>query len=136
MKRIVYKNSTRSEAVKVLNEMLREMDLSKSWVVSIDELKKRRTSSQNAFLWVCYSEMLRAAPEQLGGFTEDDLHQYFLGKKFGVEHLDGLEGGYSRPRKRSSNLNKQEFSDYLEFLSAEAANLGIIIPEPRGAADL
>jgi hypothetical protein len=80
--------------------------------------------------------MLRAAPEQLGGFTEDDLHQYFLGKKFGVEHLDGLEGGYSRPRKRSSNLNKQEFSDYLEFLSAEAANLGIIIPEPRGAADL
>jgi hypothetical protein len=35
--------------------MLREMDLSKSWVVSIDELKARRTSSQNAFLWVCYA---------------------------------------------------------------------------------
>lgn len=130
MKRIIYKNSTRAEAVRILNEMLRELDLKKSWLVSISEFKARRSTSQNAYLWVCYSEILRAGGEMLGGYTEDDLHEYFLGRKFGVERLEGLPGGYSRPMKRSSNLTKTEFSEYLEFLSAEAANLGIIIPEP------
>lgn len=136
MKRIIYRGSTKSEAVKILNEMLREVDLTKSWVVSVDELKARRTSSQNAYLWVCYSEIKRAGGEALSTYSEEDLHEYFLGRKFGVEQLEGLPGGYSRPRRRSSQLSKTEFADYLEFLSAEAASLGIIIPEPRGAGDL
>jgi hypothetical protein len=35
-----------------------------------------------------------------------------------------------RPLKRSSALNKQEFSDYLLFLETRCMDMGIIIPEP------
>jgi hypothetical protein len=39
-----------------------------------------------------------------------------------------------RPIKRSSKLNKQEFSDYLLFLETRCADMGIVIPEPVYAA--
>jgi hypothetical protein len=35
-----------------------------------------------------------------------------------------------RPIKRSSKLNKQEFSDYLLFLETRCMEMGIDIPAP------
>jgi hypothetical protein len=35
-----------------------------------------------------------------------------------------------RPLKRSSALDKQEFSDYLLFLETKCLDMGIVIPEP------
>ena len=35
-----------------------------------------------------------------------------------------------RPLKRSSTLNKQEFTDYLMFIEAKCVDMGIVIPQP------
>ena len=67
----------------------------------------------------------------LAGWQRDDLHEYFLGECFGWETLQGFGRKRMRPLKRSSALNKQEFTDYLEFISQRCAELGIVIPEPE-----
>jgi hypothetical protein len=36
-----------------------------------------------------------------------------------------------RPVMRSSQMTKQQFSDYLDWLSAKCADMGIVIPEPN-----
>jgi len=72
----------------------------------------------------------RGGGEALRGWNRDDLHDYFLGECFGWETLEGFGRKRMRPLKRSSALNKQEFSDYLLFLETKCMDMGIVIPEP------
>jgi hypothetical protein len=86
---------------------------------------------QNAFLWgVVYPSILEGGGEALAGWQKDDLHEFMLGEHFGWETLTLGGKTVHKPVRRSSRLNKQDFSDYLEFLSRRAAELGIVIPEP------
>jgi hypothetical protein len=57
-----------------------------------------------------------------------------VGEWGGWETLEGFGRKRMRPIKRSSKLNKQEFSDYLLFLETRCADMGIVIPEPVYAA--
>jgi hypothetical protein len=54
-----------------------------------------------------------------------------LGEWAGWETLTLGGKTIHKPLRRSSRLNKQDFSDFLEFLSRRAAELGIVIPEPN-----
>ncbi len=110
--------------------MVRQLDESRAWVVTVEEFRRPRTNQQNAFLWaVVYPCVIEAG--NLEGWTPNDLHEYFLGECFGWETLEGMGRKKVKPVKRSSRLNKQEFSDYLEFISAKCADMGIVIPEPN-----
>jgi hypothetical protein len=53
-----------------------------------------------------------------------------VGEWGGFETLDGFGRKRMRPIKRSSKLNKQEFSDYLLFLETRCMEMGIDIPAP------
>lgn len=68
--------------------------------------------------------------EALGGFTRDDVHEWLLGECFGWQTLEGFGRKRMRPLKRSSALNKQEFTDYLMFIEAKCAEINIVIPQP------
>jgi hypothetical protein len=110
--------------------LVRQLDESRAWVVTIEEFRRPRTNQQNAFLWgVVYPCIIEAG--NLEGFTPNDVHEWFLGECFGWQTLEGLGRKKVKPVKRSSRLNKQEFSDYLEFISAKCADMGIVIPEPN-----
>jgi len=99
--------------------------------VTVEIWRKPRTNQQNAYLWgVVYPAILDGGGEALRGWTRDDLHDYFLGECFGWQTLEGFGRKRMRPFKRSSALNKQEFSDFLDWLSAKTAEMGIVIPEP------
>lgn len=92
---------------------------------------KGRTQAQNAYLWgVCYQTILERGGETLGGWTKDDLHEYFLGEHFGWEHLEGFGRRRVKPAHRSSTLNKMEFVDFVDFIQRKAAEMGIVIPNP------
>jgi hypothetical protein len=66
----------------------------------------------------------------LPGWDAEDIHEYMLGECFGWETIAGLGRKRLRPLKRSSVLNKQEFSDFVAFIQRRAAEHGVYIPEP------
>ena len=103
----------------------------KPFAVTVEVWKKPRTNQQNAYLWgVVYPAIMEGGGEALGGFTRDDVHEWLLGECFGWETLEGFGRKRMRPLKRSSALNKQEFSDYLTFIDTKCAEFGIVIPQP------
>ena len=103
----------------------------KPFAVTVELWKKPKTSRQLAYLWgVVYPAVIEGGGEALGGWTRDDLHDYFLGECFGWETLEGFGRKRLRPLKRSSTLNKQEFTDYLMFIEAQCVDMGIVIPQP------
>jgi hypothetical protein len=111
--------------------MVQGLSSDRAWCVEVSEWKKPRTNQQNSFLWgVCYPAILEAGGEALAGWTREDIHEYMLGECFGWETIEGFGRKRVRPIKRSSKLNRQEFSDYLLFLETRCAEMGIVIPEP------
>lgn len=132
MNRIFPKGTTPDQIAQAVSVMVRWLDPTKSWKVAIEEFRPRRSDAQNAFLWgVVYPSILEGGGEALAGWQKDDLHEYMLGEHFGWETLSLGGRTVHKPLRRSSRLNKQDFSDYLEFLSRRAAELGIVIPEPN-----
>ena len=131
MKRI-FPRGTRPDAMaSVVARMVLNLDPLKTWAVEVTEWRKPRTNQQNKFLWgIVYPAILDGGGEALRGWQRDDLHDYFLGECFGWETLEGFGRKRMRPLKRSSALNKQEFSDYLLFLETKCMDMGIVIPEP------
>ena len=131
MKRI-FPRGTRPDAMaSVVARMVSNLDPLKTWAVEVTEWRRPRTNQQNKFLWgVVYPSIIEGGGEALRGWNRDDLHDYFLGECFGWETLEGFGRKRMRPLKRSSALNKQEFSEYLLFLDTKGMDMGIVIPEP------
>ena len=131
MKRI-FPRGTRPDAMaSVVARMVSNLDPLKTWAVEVTEWRRPRTNQQNKFLWgVVYPSIIEGGGEALRGWNRDDLHDYLLGECFGWETLEGFGRKRMRPLKRSSALNKQEFSDYLLFLETKCMDMGIVIPEP------
>ena len=135
MKRIFPKGTTPDQLATAAARMVQGLDPSRAWCIEVLEWKRPRTDQQNRFLWgVCYPAILEGGGETLAGWTRDDIHEYFLGECFGWETLEGFGRKRMRPIKRSSKLNKQEFSEYLMFLEIRCEYMGIRIPEPVYAA--
>ena len=130
MKRIFPTGTPVEQVLKAVEVMYRSLP-QKSFAVTVEVWKKPRTNQQNAYLWgVVYPAGIEGGGEALGGWTRDDLHDYFLGECFGWETLEGFGRKRLRPLKRSSTLNKQEFTDYLMFIEAKCVDMGIVIPQP------
>jgi hypothetical protein len=115
----------------IANAVAASVTEDQAWQVTVEPFRRPRTNQQNAFLWgVVYPTIIEAGGEALRGWTEDDLHEYFLGEVFGWEVLEGMGRKRMKPVRRSSRMTKTEFADYLEAISQRCANLGIVIPEP------
>jgi len=131
MNRIFPKGTPADQIAQAVSVLLRGLDFKKSWKVSIEEFRPKRSNQANAYLWgVVYPCFLEGANGMLDGWEKEDLHQFFLMQHFGEETLEIGDRTYCRPFRGSSNLNREEFTEYLEFLSRKAAELGIVIPEP------
>ena|SRR5688572_21000571 len=115
-----------------LTKSLRALDDDKIFQVKIDEKKPKRSEQQNRYLWgVCYAELCKVLP----GWDAEDVHEYMLGEWSGWETLSPSSSGFGRkrlrPLRRSSNLNKQEFADFVDFIQRTAAEHGCVIPDPE-----
>jgi hypothetical protein len=132
MKKRIFPKRTSKEAIaQAVAVLVRDLDESRAWQVTVEEFKKPRTNQQNAYLWgVVYPAILEAGGEMLRGWLADDLHEYFLGEIYGWETLEGMGRKRLRPMKRTSRMTRSEFMEYLEQVSQRCANLGIVIPEP------
>lgn len=98
--------------------------------IEIEEAKPKRTDSQNKFLWAIYTQILAFGGEDVGGWTKDDLHEFFLIDHFGSETYEVFGKKRIRPLRRSKKLNKQEFSDYVAHIQHFMAERGVYISDP------
>ena len=132
MKRIFPRGTHADDIIRAVATMMGAIDTSKSWCITVEPWKRKRSDAQNRFLWgVAYPMILEQGGETLGGWTRDDLHEYFLGECFGWEVLEGFGRKRMRPLKRSSALTKEEFTEYLMFLEQRCIDMGMgPLPEP------
>lgn len=91
----------------------------KEFRVLVKEMKPRRTVSQNSMLWALYDQLLE--DEQFGGWTKDEVHEFFLKLHFGTEERLVGKTIFEFPMRRSSGLSKQEFSELVETVIRFAA---------------
>ena len=132
MQRIFPRGTKPDQIAAAVSVLVRELDPSISWKVTIEAFKPKRTDAQNRFLHgVVYPAVLEGGGEALRGWGPADLHTFFLGEHFGWEVVEGFGKKRHRPLRRSSKLTKQEFRDYLTFIEARCAEMGIHIPEPN-----
>lgn len=128
---ILWKEQPRESRIASIARFLTGLALNKAWEITVKPHQKRRSQSQNNYLWGCvYPTILKSGHEQLGGWTDKDLHDYFLGLHFGTEvlHLNGRD--HERPVNRSSRLSTTEFMDYVARIQMEMAQIGIFVPDP------
>ena len=120
---------SRAGAVERLGRVLLSLPLVR-YRVTIEDAKPTRSDPQNRYLWgVVYPTVLGAG--KLEGGSANDLHEYLLGEHFGWELVEGFGRRRQRPVRRSSRLNKQEFSDYVAFIQQRMSEHGIYVPDPN-----
>lgn len=133
VERILPKGTKRREAEAAMIRLFLDLSPDSSWRITVEELRTRRSTAQNAFLWgVVYPTILEEGGESLRGWQASDLHEFFLGEMWGWERLEGFGRARMRPVRRSSVMTKMEFSDYISFIEQRALDMGIVIPEPSG----
>lgn len=109
------------------------LPLDRAWSVTVAEHRRKRSDSQNAYLWgVCYATLLKC--DALEGWDAEDLHEYFLGEHFGWHRIEGFGRTRLKPLRRSSKLSVVEFGDFVDFIHRKAAEYGVFIPSPEVAA--
>lgn len=102
----------------------------KAWAITIAEQKPRRSDQQNSLLWAIYTDIIRRGGEAMQGYTKEDLHEFFLGNHFGWEVKPLFDKKRQVPKRRSSKLNKQEFTDLVESILRFMAERGVYIEVP------
>jgi hypothetical protein len=120
----------RAEVIKRVGTVLTSLPMLR-WKIKISEAKPLRTESQNKLLWAIYTQILSVGGEEMGGWTKQDLHDFFLMSHFGEEVYEVFGRKRIRPLRRSSRLNKQEFSDFIAHIQQFMAERGIFIEDPQ-----
>lgn len=64
------------------------------------------------------------------GLTPDEMHEEMLCQCYGSEIRETKFGEKRRPRKRSNDATRGDFSDLIETLCRIAAEMGFDIPPP------
>ncbi len=99
----------------------------KPWLISIELWKAPRSVNQNRYLWSCCYPPLVAV---LNGVDAETLHEHFLEEFFGVEDREMFGKVRKCAKRRSSKLNKAEFSAFVNFIQQQAEEqYGIYIPD-------
>lgn len=110
----------------------------KSIKVTIEQAKTYRSGSQNRYLWGgVYQEALfgfqDAAPKDHANLTTEDIHEFFKGKFLKKRTIKvPSTGEVFELLGTTTNLNKEQFSDYIESIAkfcAEFLNVAITSSE-------
>lgn len=106
------------------------------WILSIK--METRTQAQNRLMWPLLSVFAEKLEWPVNGYMtkmdpddwKDVLSAAFKGEN--VRLAMGLNGGIVLLGQRTSKFSKAEFSDWIEFLYATAADRGVTLPVWQG----
>jgi hypothetical protein len=112
-------------------KFIANLALNRPWMVTVQAYRPSHTREQENYLWgKVYPAFIEGGGEALRGWEKKDLHEHLLSECFGSETLKIGNKTYSVPLKRSSKLNIEEYSGFIEFIQRYAANLGVYIEDP------
>ena len=120
----------RERAIERIALVLSGLDLGKAWRIEWTEHKPRRSEQQNRYLWSIYGHILKVGGEEMRGWTKDDLHTFFLGEFSGWDKRVLFGRTRLVPVRRSSRMNKQDFTDFVDSISSFMAQRGVYVPTP------
>ena len=106
------------------------------WILSIK--METRTQAQNRLMWPLLAVFAEKLEWPVNGYMtkmdpddwKDILSAAFKGEN--VRLAMGLNGGIVLLGQRTSKFSKAEFSDWIEFLYATAADRGVTLPAWQG----
>lgn len=127
---LLSKNSQRDAVIERVSKVLRMLDVDKDWDVLIGAHKEKRTLDQNSLLWSIYSDIIEKGGEAMGGWQNDDLHEFFLIDYFGSESKEVFGKKRLVPLNRSKNLPKAEFAKLVDHIVRFMAMKGVVIDMP------
>lgn len=102
--------------------------------VTVQMDRANRSDDQNRLLWSLYTDIIRMGGEAMAGWTKDDLHELFLGLNFGWEVIEGFGQKRKKPMRRSSKLNKIEFTELVDSIVRFMAERGVALHLPGDVA--
>lgn len=120
----------RERLAKNVSQEVMRLDPKKAWVVDIKTKQAKRTDDQNNLLWKIYTEILEKGGETLGGYSKNDLHEFFLSAHFGTEFREVFGKSMEVPKHRSKNLPKRDFAEYVDSIVRFMAEEGVVIDMP------
>ena len=127
---ILPKLLSRDGAIQRIAAILASLPMDKAWRVEWCEHKPRRSEQQNRYLWAIYGHILKVGGEEMRGWTKDDLHTFFLGEFSGWDKRVLFGRTRLVPVRRSSRMNKQDFTDFVDSISSFMAQRGVYVPTP------
>ena len=93
----------------------------------------KRTTDQNSRFWAMLSDISRAKPDGIKKTPESWKAIFMHTLKYEVAFEQDLNGQFFPVGFRSSQLSKAQMSDLMEFMSAWAAEKGIVFSHEAAA---
>tara|TARA_R110002153_G_scaffold63558_1_gene170457 strand:- start:51 stop:482 length:432 start_codon:yes stop_codon:yes gene_type:complete len=94
--------------------------------LSIQPVRDKRTGGQQRY----YRKMAMEFGKFTGN-TPDEIHEIMLIRTYGSNQVETKFGVMNRPVQRSADQSKSSYSDLIETLIRESAEMGFIIPPPK-----
>ena len=110
---------------------LNALAIDQQWHVTIKRHRPTRSHAQNALMWVLFDQVLKKGGLAEQGFERDDVHDYLCGERFGWIETRMLGRKKLKPARGTSGLNKQEFSDFIDWIVRFMADKGITLELPE-----
>lgn len=111
-------------------DAMEDLPISEGFRVEIHEHKATRNDKQNNTLWWLYGEIIKIGGNLMAGWTKENLHDFFLGRHFGITRKIILGEVFDTPTRRSSKLSKIEFANLVDSIYNFMASQGVILPQP------
>ena len=121
-------SADRATSIERISRVLTSLPLAR-YRVTVEDAKPKRSDPQNRYLWSIYQTIIEKGGESMGGWTKDDLHEFFLISHFGGDVKELFGKKRIKPLRRSSRLNKQEFSEFVAFIQQFMAERGVYIAD-------
>jgi hypothetical protein len=110
----------------------------KKITITLEKLKKKRTTPQNSFYWGVVVPLIRQGLNEIGHYYTNQQAHELLKQHIADNYPEviteelTLNGKTTRRIKSTSELTTSEFMDYSEVVAQFAADyLGVTIPEPN-----
>jgi hypothetical protein len=93
----------------------------------------KRTDKQNSYYWKMLGEMSMSLRPKGEEFSPESWHAYFAERFLGMIEMKLPNGKLMQRRKSTTDLDKDEFSEYQTKIDVWAAEHGFWMPEREAA---
>lgn len=112
-------------------DLIGSLDPSKTWQVTVEPYRKKRSLNQNALMWKWLNEVAGHVRDHTG-MDSDDIHEFFK-QKFLPSRIIEI-AGETVEHRTTTKLTTAEMSEYMDaiyrFCTSE---LGLLLPLPEEA---